>query len=54
MRSIVEAGICTSVKRFLDSGIEIVYRYLSKMSRREILRVEMNQEECRNLQFDKK
>ena len=50
MRPAVEAGICRSAKRFLDSGIEIVYRYLSKMSKREILHVKMNQEKCRNLQ----
>jgi len=45
----VKAGICQNAKRFLKAGISIRYRYLSKRSKAEILRVDVAQKDCPNL-----
>jgi len=47
MVPIVKAGICQSCQRFLQADINITYRYLSEASKNEILRVNINKEDCR-------
>jgi len=42
----VKAGICQNAKRFLKAGISIRYRYLSKGSKAEILRVDVAEKDC--------
>ena len=46
MAPIVKAGICQSSARFLQAGIDIRYRYLSKATGAEILRVDVNEKDC--------
>jgi hypothetical protein len=47
MAPIVKEGICNSARRFLQSDIDICYRYVSKATKNEILRVDVNKKECR-------
>jgi len=47
MAPVVKDGICNSSKRFLQSDIDIQYRYLSKVTKNEILRVDVSLEDCR-------
>ena len=42
----VKQGICKSAERFLRSGISIRYRYLSRGSKAEILRVDVSEKDC--------
>jgi hypothetical protein len=46
MAPIIKRGICQSAARFLQAGIDISYRYLSKASKQEILRVDVSEKEC--------
>jgi hypothetical protein len=46
MAPIVRHGICKSAKRFLQAGIDISYRYRSKASKAEILRVDVTEKDC--------
>ena len=46
MAPVVKEGICKSSKRFLQSDIDIRYRYLSKATKHEILRVDVSKEDC--------
>jgi len=46
MAPVVEAGICQSAKRFLQSGIDISYRYLSKATGAKILQVDVSERNC--------
>jgi hypothetical protein len=47
MAPIVRKGICQSAARFLQAGIDISYRYRSKATGKEILRVDVNEKDCR-------
>ena len=46
MAPVVRQGICQSARRFLQAGIDISYRYLSKASGNEILRVDVSEKDC--------
>jgi len=46
MAPVIKAGICSGSKRFLQADIEIRYRYLSKRSHAEILRVDVSKKAC--------
>lgn len=47
MAPVIKRGICEGSKRFLQADISIRYRYLSKATRHEILRVDVNREDCK-------
>ncbi|KYJ85895.1 hypothetical protein [Sulfurovum riftiae] len=47
MAPVIKAGICQGSQRFLQADINISYRYLSKASKNEILRVDVSKEDCR-------
>ena len=46
MRKPVTEGICTSSKRFLQSGIDIVYRYESAKSHKPLFAFDVTQKDC--------
>ncbi len=46
MAPLVRKGICQSARRFLQAGISIRYRYLSKGTGKEILRVDVSENNC--------
>jgi hypothetical protein len=47
MAPIVKEGICKSARRFLQSDIDICYRYVNKATKNVILRVVVNKKDCR-------
>ena len=47
MRKPVTEGICSSSRRFLQSGIGIVYRYESAKSHNPLFTFDVTQKECR-------
>ena len=49
MAPVVRSGICRGARRFLESDINISYIYLSKTTKAEILRVDMNRKKCDHL-----
>jgi len=49
MAPVVRNGICQSARRFLQSGIDIGYRYLSKRTKKEILRVDVSEKDCEDV-----
>jgi len=49
MAPIVKAGICRSSARFLQAGIDLSYRYLSKATGAEILRVDVSKKDCQKM-----
>ncbi len=46
MKRAVTTGICDSLKRFLDSKINISYLYISAKSKAELFRFDVTQSEC--------
>ena len=54
MAPIVRQGICQSARRFLQAGIDIRYRYLSKASKEEILRVDVSEKDCSRKGLEKR
>lgn len=42
----VSRGICTSSKRFLESGIAITYRYTSATSKKPLFDINVSKEDC--------
>jgi len=46
MRTPVIRGICTSAKRFLQSGIEITYLYREAGSKKRLFRFDVKQSDC--------
>jgi len=43
---VVKQGICHQLKRFLDSDIDISYRYFSKATKKQILQVDVTKKDC--------
>ena len=43
---VVKRGICHQLKRFLDSDIDISYRYLSKATKHQVLKVDVSKKDC--------
>jgi len=46
MTTPVTHGICTSSKRFLDSGIAITYRYVSAVTQHKLFDINVSKEDC--------
>ncbi len=46
MKEPVTHGICTSSKRFLESGIDIAYLYKSARSKKELFRFDVDKRVC--------
>ena len=45
----IRQGICFSSKRFLQADITLRYRYLSSATQKEILRVDVDKEQCQKI-----
>jgi hypothetical protein len=45
----IKEGICFSSKRFLQADITLRYRYLSSATQKEILRVDVDKEQCQKI-----
>jgi len=43
----IRDGICKSSTRFLQAGIDISYRYISKKSKKELLIINVNDKSCK-------
>ncbi len=46
MQKPVKNGICNSSKRFLDSGINISYIYISAVTKNELFRFDVEKKDC--------
>jgi hypothetical protein len=46
MKRAVTTGICNSSKRFLQSGIDISYVYISGISKRLLFQFDVNKKDC--------
>jgi len=46
MQKVVTEGICRSSKRFLDSRINITYRYMSAVSKDELFHFDVSKADC--------
>jgi hypothetical protein len=46
MKAPVIRGICSSSKRFLESGIDITYLYKSAKSKKELFRFDVTKKDC--------
>ena len=46
MAPVVKEGICQNSRRFLEADIDIRYRYISKRTKNEILRVDVSKNDC--------
>ena len=49
MKKPVTHGICTSSKRFLQSGISITYRYVGAKSKKELFAFDVSKKDCESL-----
>ena len=43
----IKRGICKDSKRFLQAGIDIRYRYISRKSKKELLIVDVDEKSCK-------
>ncbi len=50
MQKPVTTGICQTSKRFLESGINISYRYTSAKTKKELFRFNVTKKDCINRQ----